>query len=216
MYNDTSVINEYASRIEKFEDGAGAMFRRVCENAGLVVHTANYDDRNTWFSGDGKASSLIDYIAGPALLPIRKAGQLARLGSILQPVDINREVDHKPTFICFYTGMNKSKFTPPPKQEWNLNLMMEELKTGKLRPFFVQAVEGRLQTLHEDHPTLLLQHTPDDFAETLNSILIEEGQKLFKKQASGMSQEYGDFQQQKHALLRTRCSLKEEIQNITR
>ena len=159
VYNDTSVINEYASRMEKFEDGAGAMFRRVCESKGLVVHTANHDDRNTWFSGDGKASSLIDYIAGPALLPIRKAGQLSRMGSILQPVDVNREVDHKPTFICFYTGTDKSKVTPPPKQEWNQNLMMEELKTGKLRPQFVQAVETRLQTLHEDHPTLL-SNTP--------------------------------------------------------
>ena len=214
VYNDTSVINEYASRMEKFEDGAGAMFRRVCESKGLVVHTANHDDRNTWFSGDGKASSLIDYIAGPALLPIRKAGQLSRMGSILQPVDVNREVDHKPTFTCFYTGTDKSKVTPPPKQEWNQNLMMEELKTGKLRPQFVQAVETRLQTLHEDHPTLLSQHTPDDFAETLNSILVEEGQKLFKKQANGMSQEYEDFKQQKHALLQTRSSLKQDILNI--
>ena len=149
-----SLINTYACleygknflRLEKYENGAGAMFRRICETAGLVAHTANHDDRNTWFSGDGKASSLIDYIAGPALLHIRKAGQLAKLGSILQPVDINRNVDHKPTFICFYTGMDKAKFTPPPKQEWNQNLIMEELKTGKYRPCFVTAVEKRLQT----------------------------------------------------------------------
>lgn len=87
-YNDTNVIDEHASRIEKLEDGAGAQFRRVCESKGLVAHTANYDDRNTWFSGDGKASSVIDYIAGPALLHIRKAGQLATLGALLQPVDI--------------------------------------------------------------------------------------------------------------------------------
>ena len=214
VYKDTNVIQEHASRLEKFEDGAGAMFRRVCENAGLVAHTANYDNRNTWFSGDGKASSLIDYIAGPALLHIRKAGQLARLGSILQPVDINREVDHKPTFICFYTGMDKSKFTLPPKQEWNQNLIMDELKTGNLRPFFVQAVEGRLQTLHEEHPTLLLQHTPDDFAETLNSILVEEGQKLFKKQENGRSKDYENFKKKKFALLSARSLLKEEIQNI--
>ena len=189
-YNKTTVIQGHASRLEKYGDGAGAMFRRICENAGLVAHTANYDNRNTWFSGDGKASSLIDYIVGPALLHIRKAGQLAQLGSILQPVDINRSVDHKPIFICFYTGMDKAKFTPPPKQEWNQNLIMEELRTGRLRPCFVQAVEKRLQTLMEDHPTLLHQHTPDDFAEVLNSILVEEGQKLFKKQEKGRSIEY--------------------------
>ena len=86
--------------------------------------------------------------------------------------------------------MDKSKFTPPPKQEWNQNLIMEELKTGRLRPIFVQAVERRLQTLQDDHPTLLLQHTPDDFAEVLNCILVEEGQKLFRKQENGRSKEY--------------------------
>ncbi len=48
--NGTSVICRTASRIEKFENGAGAQFRRVCEKWGLVVHTANYDDRCTWFS----------------------------------------------------------------------------------------------------------------------------------------------------------------------
>ena len=76
--------------------------------------------------------------------------------------------------------MDKAKFTPPPKQEWNQNLIMEELRTGRLRPSFVTAVEKRLQTLMEDHPTLLHQHTPDDLAEVLNGILVEEGQKLFK------------------------------------
>ena len=213
-YNETTVILEHASRLEKYENGAGAMFRQVCEAAGLVAHTANHDDRNTWFSGDGRTSSLIDYIVGPALLPIRKAGQLAKLGSILQPVDINRNVDHKPIFICFYTGMDKAKFTPPPKQEWNQNLIMEELKTGKYRPCFVTAVEKRLQTLMEDHPTLLQQHTPDDFVETLNGILVEEGQKLFKKQEKGRNIEYETAKKRRISLLERRSILKEEIQNI--
>ena len=72
---------------------------------------------------------------------------------------------------------------------------MEELKTGRLRPIFVQAVEKRLQTLLEDHPTLLHQHTPDDFAEVLNCVLVEEGQKLFKKQENGRSKEYEVFKE---------------------
>ena len=155
VYKDTNVIQEHASRLEKFEDGAGAMFRRVCENAGLVAHTANYDNRNTWFSGDGKASSLIDYIAGPALLHIRKAGQLARLGSILQPVDINREVDHKPSFICFYTGMDKSKFTLPPQTG-----MESESNNGRAKnrqsEAFLCASSGRAPsdtTRRPSHPT---------------------------------------------------------------
>ena len=67
---------------------------------------------------------------------------------------------------------------------------MQELRTGGLRPCFVQAVEKRLQTLMEDYPTLLHQHTPDDFAEVLNRILVEEGQKLFKKQEKGRGIEY--------------------------
>ena len=72
----------------------------------------------------------------------------------------------------------------------------------------------RLQTLLDDHPTLLLQHTPDDFAEVLNCILVEEGQKLFKKQENGRSKEYEVFKKKKFALLNERSLLKEEIQNI--
>ena len=91
---------------------------------------------------------------------------------------------------------------------------MEELRTGRLRPCFVQAVEKRLQTLMEDYPTLLHQHTPDDFAEVLNCILVEEGQKLFKKQEKGRSIEYEIAKKKRVSLLTERSLLKEEIQNI--
>ena len=91
---------------------------------------------------------------------------------------------------------------------------MEELKTGSFRPCFVAAVEKRLKTLMEDHPTLLHQHTPDDLAETLNSILVEEGQKLFKKQEKGRNIEYEIAKTKRISLLEERYTLKEEIQNI--
>ena len=110
--------------------------------------------------------------------------------------------------------MDKAKFTPPPKQEWNQNLIMEELRTGRMRPGFVGAVEKRLQTLMEDHPNLLHQHTPDDLAETLNSILVEEGQKLFKKQEKGRNIEYETAKKKRISLLEERSKLKEEIQSV--
>ena len=91
---------------------------------------------------------------------------------------------------------------------------MEELRTGRLRPCFVTAVEKRLQTLMEDHPTLLHQHTPDDLAETLNNILVEDGQKLFKKQEQGRNIEYEIAKKKRISLLEERSTLKEEIQNI--
>ena len=83
------MIESHASRLEKIQDGPGSYFRRLCEVHDLVAHAANSDHRNTWYSGDGQASSLIDYIVAPRHLKVRRAGQLTKLGRILQHVEVN-------------------------------------------------------------------------------------------------------------------------------
>lgn len=179
-----------------------------------MAHTANHDNRDTWYSGDGKASSLIDYIAGPKDLSVFKSGQLANLGFLLQPVDINRRVDHMPIFICFAIGTNKSKFTPLKPQGWNQDSMMECLNTGKLRLELIRDAEECCRTFLERHPGVLDQHTPDDLTETLMTELVETAQKHFHKTNKGRSTHYETARQVQLSLLQQRGQLKQTIQDI--
>ena len=50
--------------------------------------------------------------------------------------------------------------------------------------------------------------------ETVNQIIVEEGQRLFHKQATGRNEEYERHRQVRHGLLKDRSALKKEIQNI--
>ena len=56
--------------------------------------------------------------------------------------------------------------------------------------------------------------SPDDLADVLNCTLVEEGQKLFKKQEKGRSIEYEIAKKKRISLLNERSLLKEEIQTI--
>ena len=212
-YTQTEVIMQHASRIEKHEDGAGALFRRLCELQGLVVHTANHDDRCTWFSGDGRASSLIDYIAAPGDLAVRKAGQLAGLGSVLQHVEVNRRVDHMPTFICFYIGEDKARYRSPPTQRWNYDSMMKCLKDGTQRRELVMEVEKCCETFFERHPDLLLQHTPDDLNDTLMQELVSIAQRYFHQDNKGRNQCYEDAKKLREEMLKNRGALRKSLQD---
>ena len=211
-YNETTVILERASRREKLFEGAGAHFRRICELFHLEVHTANRDHRDTWYSGDGRASSLIDYIAAPGSLHVRKAGQLSTLGNTLQHVEVNRKVDHRPIFLSFYVGEDKSHFQPAPRQRWNFDLLMECLNNGKHKVALVQDTEECCKTFMERHPGLLDQHTPDDLAEKLMEELVEIAQKHFHKDDKGQTAAYKQAKRIRLALLAERGKLRQQLQ----
>ena len=158
-YNHTTVIEAHASRLEKNPDGAGSSFRRLCEVLDLTAHTANADHRNTWYSGDGQASSLIDYIVAPRLLQPRRAGQLTKLGQILQHVEVNRKLDHMPIFVTIYVGENKDRFHNLPPQKWNYDKLMECINSGKHRAEFIKETEECCKKFSSDTPCSL-NNTP--------------------------------------------------------
>ena len=213
-YNHTTVIEAHASRLEKISDGAGSSFRRLCEVLDLTAHTANADHRNTWYSGDGQASSLIDYIVAPRLLQPRRAGQLTKLGQILQHVEVNRKLDHMPIFITIYVGENKDRFCNLPPQKWNYDKLMECINSGKHRAEFIKETEECCKNFLERHPMLLEQHTPDDFAENLMQELVTIAQKHFHKNNKTRNPSYERAKQVRNALLEERGRLRIEMHKI--
>ena len=130
--HDANVVRPHARRLERLTGGAGTRIRQLAEAYSLAAHSANMDDRNTWFSpARNGPSSLINYIFAHEDAQVLSAGPLYGLSRKLQYIHIVQLADHVPVQLPQHQS-NVSK-EDQPQVTWNKDILMKDLVHGKWR-----------------------------------------------------------------------------------
>ena len=135
----------------------------------------------TWFGSEGQ-SSLIDYVWAPAALPLRCSGPLRRLAAELQLISTRQLRDHVPLGLEFDYVQLAGQPASGEREAWNADALMEGVRVGTKRSEFLAALEDRVGAEEARWTPLLELHYPDLLDDYLNKILVETGQRFFKKE----------------------------------
>ena len=68
------------------------------------------------------------------------------------------------------------------REAWNADALMEGVRVGTKRGEFLSALEDRVRAEEEQWTPLLRLHYPDQLDDYLNRVLVETGQRFFKKE----------------------------------
>ena len=71
------------------------------------------------------------------------------------------------------------------REAWNADALMEGVRVGTKRSEFLAALEDRVGAEEARWTPLLQLHYPDLLDDDLNEILVETGQRFFKKETDG-------------------------------
>ena len=185
------------------EHAAGKRLREIMENHHMRA-TSSEIRGPTWF-GSERQSSLIDYVWAPAALPLRCSGPLRRLAAELQLISTRQLRDHVPLGLEFdYVQLASWE-----REAWNADALMEGVRVGTKRSEFLAALEDRVGEEEARWTPLLKLHYPDLLDDYLNKILVETGQRFFKKEPMD-APGYSDLAAKRRELLEARKSIGED------
>ena len=108
------------------------------------------------------------------------------------------------------TASVKTKPAPREKEAWNADALMEGVRAGTGRGDFLAALEDRVRAEETQWAPLLQLHFPDLLDDYLDGVLVETGQRFFKKEpmdAPGCA----DLAARKRELLTHRLEARKDI-----
>ena len=162
------------------EHAAGKRLREIMEKHHMRATSAEMGGP-TWF-GSERQSSLIDYVWAPAALHLRCSGPLRRLAAELQLFSTRQLRDHVPLGLEFDYVQLAGQPASGEREAWNADALMEGVRVGTKRSEFLAALEDRVGAEEARWTPLLELHYPDVLDDYHNEILVETGQRFFKKE----------------------------------
>ena len=99
---------------------------------------------------------------------------------------------------------------PGEKEAWNADALMEGVRVGTGRGDFLAALEDRVKAEEMQWAPLLQLHFPDPLDDYLNKVLVETGQRFFKK-APVDAPGYADLAVRRRELLTQRLEARNNI-----
>ena len=96
------------------------------------------------------------------------------------------------------------------KEAWNADALMEGVRVGTKRSEFLAALEDRVGAEEAQWTPLLQLHHPDLLDDYLNEILVETGQRFFKKEPMD-APDYSDLAAKRRELLAQRLEARKSI-----
>ena len=87
-------------------------------------------------------------------------------------------------FFCLAWSLTTFSWQPAPgeKEAWNADALLEEVRVGTGRGDFLAALDYRVKAEETQWAPLLQLHFPDQLGDYLNKVLVETGQRFFKKE----------------------------------
>ena len=162
----------------------------------------------TWFGDAG--SSLIDFVWAPTALPLRCSGPLRKLAAELQLIDTRKLRDLVPVGLEFDYVQLAVQPAPGEKKAWNADALMEGVRAGAGRGDFLAVLEDRVKAEETQWAPLLQLHFPDLWADYLNKVLVETGQRFFKKEPMD-APGYADLTARRRELLKQQTITEAQI-----
>ena len=190
------------------EHAAGKRLREIMEKHHMRATSAEMGGP-TWF-GSERQSSLIDYVWAPAALPLRCSGPLRRLAAELQLISTRQLRDHVPLGLEFDYVQLAGQPASGEREAWNADALMEGVRVGTKRSEFLAALEDRVGAEEARWTPLLELHYPDLLDDYLNEILVETGQRFFKKEPMD-APDYSDLAAKRRELLVQRLEARKSI-----
>ena len=190
------------------EHAAGKRLREIREKHHMRATSAELGGP-TWFGNEGQAS-LIDYVWAPAALPLRCSGPLRRLAAELQLISTRQLRDHVPLGLEFDYVQLAGQPASGEREAWNADALMEGVRVGTKRSEFLSALEDRVGAEEARWTPLLELHYPDLLDDYLNEILVETGQRFFKKEPMD-APDYSDLAAKRRELLVQRLEARKSI-----
>ena len=190
------------------EHAAGKRLREIMEKHHMRATSAEMGGP-TWFGNEGQAS-LIDYVWAPAALPLRCSGPLRRLAAELQLISTRQLRDHVPLGLEFDYVQLAGQPASGEREAWNADALMEGVRVGTKRSEFLAALEDRVGAEEARWTPLLELHYPDLLDDYLNEILVETGQRFFKKEPMD-APDYSDLAAKRRELLVQRLEARKSI-----
>ena len=191
------------------EHTAGKRLREIMEKHHMRAMSAEMGGP-TWFGNEGQAS-LIDYVWAPAALPLRCSGPLRRLAAELQLIRTRQLRDHVPLGLEFDYVQLAGQPAPGEREAWNADALMEGVRgVGTKRSEFLSALEDRVRAEEARWTPVLELHYPDLLDDYLNEILVETGQRFFKKEPMD-APDYSDLAAKRRELLVQRLEARKSI-----
>ena len=92
------------------------------------------------------------------------------------------------------------QLAPGEREEWNADALMEGVRVGSGRADFLAALEDRVKTEEAQWSPLLQLHYPNKLGDYLNKVLVETGERFFKKEPMD-APGYSDFAAKRRELL---------------
>ena len=80
---------------------------------------------------------------------------------------------------------------PGEKEAWNTDALMDGVRVGTGRRDFLAALEDRVKADETQWAPLLQLHFPDLLDDYLNKVLVETGQRFFKKEPMDAQESVG-------------------------
>ena len=99
---------------------------------------------------------------------------------------------------------------PGEKEAWNADALMEGVRVGSGRGNFLAAFEDRVKAEEMQWAPLLQLHIPDQLDGHLNKVLVETGQRFFKKEPTD-APGYADLAARRRELLTQRLEARKNI-----
>ena len=99
---------------------------------------------------------------------------------------------------------------PGEREAWNADALMEGVRVGTKRSEFLAALEDRVRAEEARWTPLLELHYPDLLDDYLNEILVETGQRFFKKEPMD-APDYSDLAAKRRELLAQRLEARKSI-----
>ena len=99
---------------------------------------------------------------------------------------------------------------PGEREAWNADALMEGVRVGTKRSEFLSALEDRVRAEEARWTPLLELHYPDLLDDYLNEILVETGQRFFKKEPMD-APDYSDLAAKRRELLVQRLEARKSI-----
>ena len=207
---DTALLRRSALRAAgaRREHAAGKRLREIMEKHHMRATSAEIGGP-TWF-GSERQSSLIDYVWAPAALPLRCSGPLRRLAAELQLISTRQLRDHVPLGLEFDYVQLAGQPASGEREAWNADALMEGVRVGTKRSEFLAALEDRVGAEEARWTPLLELHYPDLLDDYLNEILVETGQRFFKKEPMD-APGYSDLAAKRRELLAQRLEARKSI-----